>query len=302
MSLLTTAYAGSADIDEANVDALMNQLLPDGPLGYIYIPDKVQKRVQPGLFKVVDWLQHNENGVGVEGTIPVPNLVQALLERNEKLAANDKELDELVLVMVYDPASDLDTGLAKEAHDAGIRVVNFSAAGDDLTFEPEAAAEPEVPAAEDQPPWEATPAEAAEKPAAVPATPSPAETVQEATAAGVAAAEATATPTVTRAATEGYTLTLVLPLDAIDAIAEAIVRHQSAVLQVPEAEVSNVVEHPTAGRQAEPAAPGEPTTAYYYHDKNATYRPARGRKRDGEEKVELTSEGVRLLKQKGMIA
>jgi hypothetical protein len=301
MSLLTTAYAGSADIDGENVDALMNQLLPDGDLGYVYIPEKVQKRVQPGLFKVVDWLQHNENGVGVEGTIPVPNLVAALLERNEKLKADGEEEDELVLVMVYDPASGLDTGLAKEAHDAGIRVVNFSAAGDDLTFEDETV--PEVPAAEDVPPWEDGPAEAAEKPAAVPASPSPAETVQAATAAGVEAAAATTT----EAPDGGVTIAFHLSQESVDALAAAIVAAMGpptygVPLDKVVPPVSNVVQHPTAGREAAPAAPGEPTTAYYYHAENATYRPARGRKRDGEEKVELTAEGVRLLKQKGMIA
>ena len=125
MSLLSTAYAGSADISPENADALLNQILPDGPLGMVYIPEAIQKRAQPGLVKVVHWLQHDENGVGVEGTIPVGNLVEALLERNEKLAADDQEPDELVLALLYDPASGLDVSLAKEAHAAGIRVINL---------------------------------------------------------------------------------------------------------------------------------------------------------------------------------
>src|SRR6185437_4955763 len=137
----------------------------------VYIPARVP-RFQAGLKKVVAWL---ESEVGKDGTIPVPDLIEALLQRNRELSDEGKDVDDLVLVMLFDGEKDEDVELAKAAHEAGIRVVDLCAAGDDLllddadiTFEEEAPAEPETepvdvtapaePAAAptaETPPWEA---------------------------------------------------------------------------------------------------------------------------------------------------
>jgi len=312
MSLLSTAYAGSADISPENADALLNQILPDGPLGMVYIPEAIQKRAQPGLVKVVHWLQHDENGVGVEGTIPVGNLVEALLERNEKLAADDQEPDELVLALLYDPASGLDVSLAKEAHAAGIRVINLAAAGDDLV--------PEGEAPEDEP---------ADTPPFVPDPPkeepeSPATRVRKARDAGVAAArraresaDAAADyasthvqqPAPVSPAAGTITLNFSITLDeaGVGAIAGAIVSAMGAQAQA-------VVQHTaerlpsdtpspigTMGQPGDPAGQPEGTAVYYYDNEKASYRPARGTKRKGEERVYLTPEDVADAKAKGML-
>ena len=318
MSLISTAYAGTGDIDEANVDALLNQILPDGPLGMVFIPEgTIVKRNQPGLVKVVNWLQHNENGVGVEGTIPVKNLVAALLERNEKLAADGDDEDELVLAMVYNPASGVDVNLAQEAHNAGIRVINLAAAGDDLTFDDA----PDEPPAPEDPPFEPDPPKDEAKPKE-----SPAERVAKATEAGKAAgAKATArkpapeppAPAVPVAASqEPLSMVITVPISQafIDALAHAIVQQMGSQAQavVAPAELTLVRDETpgvnpsvpigtAGGNKADPAGQPEGTAVYYYNEEKGSYRPARGTKRAGEERVYLTPEDVAEAKQKGMI-
>jgi hypothetical protein len=319
MALLTTAYTGSADIDPDNIDALLNQLLPDGPLGMVFIPEgTIVKRNQPGLVKVVDWLQNSENGVGVEGTIPVKNLVAALLERNSPEAMQKDERDEpdeLVLAILYNPASGLDVNLAKQAHDAGIRVVDLSAAGDDLIFD-----EPEVPVAgeEENPPWEGD-----KPPADAEASVSPAETpaqrVSKAQEAGTTAAakrrtrapEPTAEPVVHTPEPEGPPLQLIInvPIDQpmIDSLARAIVaamgnQAQAVVTAAPAAPLASVTPiGTTGGNKADPAGQPEGTAVYYYNENEGKYRPARGTKRRGEERVYLTPDDITQAKAKGMI-
>ena len=325
MSLISTAYAGTADINEDNVAALLGQILPDGPLGMVFIPEKtIVKRNQPGLYKVVNWLQHSEDGVGEEGTIPVPNLVEALLGRNTKLAADGEDEDELILVMAYDPASGLDASLAKEAHDAGIRVINLAAAGDDLTFdEPD----PEPPA-EDTPPFE--PDEPTDPtPAPEPPKESPAQRVRKAREAGTTAARRTRAPEPTAesplaaeqaaadkrsAALAGipasggvqFNLTITVPAEGVATFAAAIVAamgvQAQAVVEAPAPLPSNVTPIGSAGgNAADPAGQPEGTAVYYYNEDKGTYRPARGTKRAGETRVFLTPDEVAEAKSKNML-
>lgn len=311
MTLLSTGYAGSADIDPENIDALLGQILPDGPLGMVFIPEgTIVKRNHPGLVKVVDWLQNSPNGVGVEGTIPVKNLVEALLERNAKLAADGEEEDELVLVLLYNPASGVDVNLAKDAHEHGIRVINLAAAGDDLTFEdPEPPADPE-PAAEETPPFEPDP----------PKETAVGKQVREATEAGKAAGRqvraASKTPApepppvVAPVVTPGVAIQFTINMDpaAVNELAAAIVAamgvQAQAVVEAPAEsyEMASVTPIGTAGNNAaDPAGQPDGTAVYYYNAEKATYRPARGTKRKGEERVFLTPEDITEAKEKGMI-
>lgn len=309
MTLLSTGYAGTADIDPANIDALLGQILPDGPLGMVFIPEgTIVKRNHPGLVKVVDWLQNSPNGVGVEGTIPVKNLVEALLERNAKLAADGEEEDELVLVLLYNPASGVDVNLAKDAHEHGIRVINLAAAGDDLTFDdPATETEPEPPA--EDPPFEPDPPKE-ETPVG--------RQVRKATDAGKAAgAKHAVTPApeptpapVAPVVTPGVAIQFTINMDpaAVNELAAAIVAamgvQAQAVVEAPAEsyEMASVTPIGTAGNNAaDPAGQPDGTAVYYYNAEKATYRPARGTKRKGEERVFLTPGDIAEAKQKGMI-
>lgn len=290
MTLLSTAYAGTADIDPENLDALLNQILPDGPLGMVYIPDEIPRRAMPGLTKVVAWL---EKEIGKEGTIPVKSPVEALLERNAKLEADGEDTDELVLVMLYSPDSDGDVSLAKEAFAHGIRVVDLTAAGDDLIVEDETApAEPETPA---QPEPEAPPAE------------TPAARVRKATAAGVAAAKTPPVPEAPPAApagTPGIVVQVTIAPEHVATFARAIVEAMGAQAQVAVSAGPAGVAAPigtTGGNAADPAGQPPNTAVYYHNTEAATYRPARGTKRRGEERVFLTPDEVAEAKSKGMI-
>lgn len=295
MTLLSTAYAGSADIDPENIDALLNQILPDGPLGMVYIPDEIPRRAMPGLTKVVAWL---EKEIGKEGTIPVKSPVDALLERNAKLEADGEDQDELVLVMLYSPDSDGDVSLAKAALGHGIRVVDLTAAGDDLIIEDEAPpAEPETPA---QPEPEAPPAE------------TPAARVRKATAAGVAAAKPAPEPEPAPAAGTPeagvqFNLTLNIPPEGMAAFARAILEAMGAQAQVAvsaaPADVASVAAPigTTGGNASDPAGQPQGTAVYYHNTDEATYRPARGSKKRNEERVFLTPGEVAEAKAKGML-
>lgn len=308
MPLLSTAYAGTADINEENLDALLNQILPDGPLGMIYIPDEIPRRAFPGLTKVVGWL---EREVGKEGTIPVKNLVEALLERNSKLAAEGEDEDELVLVMVYNPASGLDNNLVKEAHAAGIKVLDLAAAGDEIVPE-----EPEPPA-DEQPPFEPDEPKQEEKAPAQEESPV-GKAVRRATSAGKAAATRQPAPEPPPAAappaapSTGVQISINLPPEVLDALATALAprlvaamgaQAQAVVATAPaEPALASVTPIGTAGgNPADPAGQPEGTAVYYYNEEKGTYRPARGTKRKGEERVFLTPDEVAEAKTKGML-
>lgn len=303
MTLLSTAYAGTADIKEENLDALLNQILPDGPLGMIYIPDEIPRRGFPGLTKVVSWL---EREVGKEGTIPVKNLVAALLERNAKLAAEGEDEDDLVLVLVRNPASGLDDALIKEAHEAGIRVLDLSAAGDEIVPEPEVPEEPEPPAAE-EPPFEPDPPKDET---------TVGKAVRQATEAGKAAGariKPTPAPEPTAvvpapATTPGIVVQVQFTIapEHVATLAQALVQamgtQAQAVVTSAPAELASVTPiGATGGNTADPAGQPEGTAVYYYNAEKATYRPARGTKRKGEERVFLTPAEVAEAKQKGML-
>jgi hypothetical protein len=271
------------------------------------------KRNQPGLAKVVNWLQNNENGVGVEGTIPVPNLIQAMLERNEKLVADDQEPDELILVMVYNPASGLDNNLVKEAHENGIRVIDLCAAGDDIVPE-----DPEPPA-DEQPPFEPDPPGTENVPAEPAADAEPpkeesavGKAVRKATTAGKAAAakHPAPEPVVHTPAPGGPPLQLIInvPIDQpmIDALARAIVQAMGAqasavVATTPLASVTELPVGDKGTNKDDPAGQPEGTAVYYYHAEEDKYRPARGTKRRGEERAYLTPAEVADVKAKGLM-
>lgn len=313
MSLLTTAYAGSADLKDENVDALLNQLLPDGPLGMVYIPETIVKRNQPGLYKVINWLQHNENGVGVEGTIPVGNLVAALVERNEQLKNDGEDQDELVLVIAFDPASGLDNGLVKDAHAAGIRVIDLAQAGDDIVPEDEAPAE--EPAADepvqDEPPFDVDEPEAAPEPEQP--KESPAERVAKAADAGVKAAARHDVPSQLPVAPAPvaptglvFEVKVTVAPEHLATFAQAIVEamgaqaHASVEAAAPLATVTDLPVGDKGTNKSDPAGQPEGTVVYYYDSQEDLYRRARGTKRKTEERVYLTEAEIEQIKAKGL--
>jgi hypothetical protein len=299
---LTTAYAGSGDITEENAAAILDQLLPD-KLGLVLIP-KLPKRVpsgspaQPGLRTAIKWL---EKEVGESGTIPVDDLLESLLARSEYVEDGETLHDDLALVMVFDPDSEADVELANAAHDAGIRVVNLAAAGDDLVFEDEVPAEPEVPAAE-EPPWEA-PEPPATTPAEAVAQYAVTEAVKNATAAGVAAAAQHSAPL-------ALTITVPLGQDFIDALAHAVVKAMGvgaqaavAAAEAPatESNVTHIGAKPVPTEE-DPAGQPPNTVVYYYNTEAGNYRPARGKARASEQRVFLTPEQVQEVKDKRLLA
>lgn len=310
MTALTTAYAGHGDTTAENIPAVLDTFLPQD-LGMVYIPARVP-RYQSGLKKVVTWL---ESEVGKDGTIPVPDLIEALLQRNKTLADEGKDLDDLALVMLYDDSKDEDVALARAAHDAGIRVVDLTKAGDDLllddatvTFEETPVEEPvpdepERPVAgeEETPPWEGD--KPAKEPAGVPApVTSPAEAVAKATELARLAGAAHS---------GGAPLSLVInvPLgqDFIDALAHAVVKamgglalaSMGAVEAETPAEPSKVSHIKSAG-----AGDDQPdgTKPYYYDKDKGTYRPARGMARKTEDKVFLDAREIQALKESKLLA
>lgn len=313
---MTTAYAGSGDITEENVAATLNALLPD-KLGKLFIPAGViRPRSNPGLKKVIKWLEEDEMGVGPDALFPEDNLVKAMVARNEELAAKGEEPDELVLVMVPDPASGLDNSLIKEAHEAGIRVVDLTQAGDDIVPVPD---EPDEPAAEEKPPFE-TDEPAAELPPTEPEPPAPAppvdvaKQIESAKQAGIEAARAVREQSVEQGLSlsgPGITITLNLPQEAIDALAAAIVaatgpRPPTLDETTAKADAADaaqaarpITSAPSLSKDKDPQPEG--TVVYYYDAEGAKYRPARGRKRDNEERVFLTPDEIAQAKEKGMI-
>lgn len=304
-TLFTTAYAGSGDQSDENVAALLDQLLPKN-LGMIYIP-KLPKRVpagqpgQPGLRKAVNWLVKE---VGESGTIPVDDLIKALLDRREN------EGDEIALVMVFDPDSEADVELANAAHDQGIRVINLAGAGDDLVFEEEAEPEPE---AEETAPFDTAEPDAEDEAALE----SVRERIEKATAAGVAAAQSAGPlPAPNQQTYSGImvNIQLSLPVEGVEQIAAilapAIVAAMGAQAAVAVAEIqagereATVTHIGTTGVPTEEDPAGQPpgTVVYYYDRDKGTYRPARGKRRDTEQRVFLTSDQVKEVKDKRLLA
>jgi len=296
--LFTTAYAGSAEVSAENVAAILDQLLPSN-LGMVYIPD-LPKRVpagqpkQAGLREAIAWLTKE---VGVDGTIPVADPIDALLERKK---THD---DEIVLVMAFDPDVEADVELANAAHDAGIRVVNLAAAGDDLVFEDEVTEPDDL--ADVVPPFEGgTPIE---QPAAEAV--SPGGQIAKAVEDGVsAAAKHVYTDT-------GLTLQLTInvPPEGLDTIARYLaplivgaMGAQAQQVVAAEAPASAPVTHigttggpPTA---EDPAGQPHGTVVYYYNTEAGTYRPARGKARAEEQRVFLTKEQIEEVRVKKLLA
>lgn len=326
MTLFTTAYAGSGKLDEKLVADHLNNLLP-AELGFVFIPDgEIPPRRLVGLHRVVAWL---ESEVGKEGTIPVSDLVAALVARRDGGVAFEgadeyEGGDDVALVMVYDPAVEADVELAKLAHAAGIRVIDLTHAADDIVFEDEPE-DRETPALDETlaetPPWEAdepTPAEAAaaaaeaeldggaERIAAV----SPAAAVATARDKGIAAAlaaEQTAADarSAALAAPSGVQLTVTLDQATIDALADAIVAAMGRQAEVQLATVTSIAPLGSVSADAPSTQPAG-TKAYYYKelpDGGGSYRPARGvpKVAEGERKVYLTKEQEAEARSKGML-
>ena len=310
----TTAYAGSGTITPENAKFHLDQFLPEDPepgvsaLGLVIVPEHVARR-QAGLKHVIAWL---DGELGKENVARAGNLVEALLARREYEENGGSYTDDLVLVMLYDPDSEEDVALARQAHDAGIRVVNLCAAGDDLLLEDtelfpaeESVADQAVAAAVDEPaeetpPWDENPA---------------ARAIRQATEAGVAAAQATqaVAPTVEVAeAAQGVSVSFTLSREAITALARAVVAEMNSpgslgrIMDAPVAEPAVDSGKPyMRDGIAQPAEDGkapEGTKPYYFNNDTALYRPARGKARDNEEKVHLTEEGIRLINQKKLLA
>lgn len=300
MPLFTTAYAGSGKLDKELAAHNLDQLLPDN-LGMVYIPEgEIPRRKFPGLSGVVEWLTKE---VGTEGTIPVPDLIEALIKRREA------EEDDVALVLVHDPDSESDVALARAAHEAGIRVIDLTKAGNDMLFEDEPEEAPPFDteeaaddlSREDRPPTLDETLAKAESPGAA---------VARAAAAGLAAASAR------QPAGPPLSLTIVLPVgqDFIDAMADAIVRsmgrqaeasvERASLTSVATGEaVAPVIPIGTTGAPGSGDVAGQPpgTSVYYYNEENATYRPARGKARAGETRVYLTADDIKEAREKGLL-
>lgn len=307
---LTTAYAGHADTKEENIPAVLDTFLP-GQLGLVIIPERVP-RSQAGLKKVVTWL---ESEVGKNGTIPEPDLIAALLARKDYEEDGEAKSDDLALVMLYDPENEDDVALAKAATEAGIKVVDLTAAGDDLLLDDAVVSfeetpvepEPEAPAPEAAADIEAAPWEDKTAPADIK------ETIDRAAAAGVEAAEAVKAARAAQPATGvNFHFTLQVPLEGIQVLADAVVRAMGN--QAAQALVAAVEDapDPTAGTSGAQVShikaagdgekPPEGTSPYYYDREKGTYRRARGMARQSEDKVHLDAREVRELKESKLLA
>lgn len=269
---LSTAYAGSAPIKEENAVGLLNNFLPD-KLGWVFIPERVPRKLT-GLKTVIAFL---ESEVGDDGTIPVADPIKALLDKREA------EGDDLALIMLFDPESEEDVALAKRAFDAGIKVYDLAAAGDELVLadsviefefeEEEEVTEPEL----ETPPFDV---ESAATDLAVPAAPvsSPVDT-------------------------QGIVINFNFPPEAVTALARAIVRAmtEQATASLDAAGDGLATVSPIASGRSASKPPGvgharragvteQPpgTKAFYHHADTARYRPARGIAKEGEVKVYLT--------------
>jgi hypothetical protein len=221
-------------------------------------------RVLKGLKTTIAWLE--EELGGSESTIPVPDLIAAMLERKEA------EGDDLMLFLLFDPDNEDDVVLASAADAAGIQIRNLSAAGDFLEFdEPE----PEVPVAPETetPPW---------------------EEVADAVAEAYDKADA-AVPALPEQVYKPAGLDVNLTLDTlIKLLARAIVAEMASLGAQSVAAAHPGTVEVTPADPERPAEPGGRTeqipgsAAFYYNSDKGTYRKARGMARDGETKVFLT--------------
>ena len=321
----TTAYAGSGTITPENAKFHLDQFLPEDPepgvsaLGLVLVPEHVARR-QAGLKHVIAWL---DGELGKDAVLRASKLVEALLDRREYEENGETYTDDLVLVMLYDPDSEEDVALAKQANDAGIRVVDLCAAGDDLLLEntdlspaEESVADQALAAAVDEPaeetpPWDENPA---------------ARAIRQATADGVAAAlvakeaavaaaeaadlgqanDAQATVTNPAVSDRGVTIAFHLSQESVSALARAIVAEMTgpaiAAVSVAPAAEETVASDAPLGQPAEgdPAPAG--TRPYYYSSESGLYRPARGKARDKERKVYLAEAEVREITQAKLLA
>lgn len=142
MTQTSFAFAGSADVDPANVAALLNDLMPhdeaDGTpgVGAVFVPERVPNQ-WTGLKAAVAWL---EGELGKRAVHSVPNLIESLVERV-------KVGNKVTFVIAWpDEPTDAETfeveqALVLEAREHGIPVLNLAAANNDLLWEPE----PETP-------------------------------------------------------------------------------------------------------------------------------------------------------------
>lgn len=305
---LTTAYAGHGNTTEANVKAMLDQFLPPA-LGLVFIPERVP-RMQAGLKTTITWL---EGEVGKNGTIPVPDLVEALLNRNDpKVIEEDKDRegpDDLALVMLFDGENEEDVALAKRAFEAGIRVVDLAAAGDDLLLDDADITFEEVPA-EEEPPFE--PDE--------PRAPTLDETLAKADEHPVTTAISNATEAAMAAVAQHQAplpgsvtidIRVTLPPEGVRDIAAifapAIVAAMGAQAQATVKAVAAPADEPggaTVSHIKGGAAGEQPagTKPYYYDSEKGTYRPARGMARKSEQKVFLTDADQAQIKTDGLLA
>ena len=318
----TTAYAGSGTITPENAKFHLDQFLPEDPepgvsaLGLVIVPEHVARK-QAGLKHVIAWL---DGELGKDAVARASKLVEALLDRREYEEDGETYTDDLVLVMLYDESVEEDVALAQRAHDAGIRVVDLCAAGDDLLLEKTDLFPADPETGLEAPPFEGgtvigssddgpTEAERAatgswdENPAA--------RAIRQATDAGVAAAEAVreAAPTVEVASpAQGFSVALTLSQEAVNALADAILLAMDR--QASEADVrlgttgsaaeKLPADHYGVPSEGDPAPAG--TRPYYYSSDSGLYRPARGKARDKERKVYLAEAEVREITQHKLLA
>lgn len=303
----TSAYAGHGKITPENAAALLDQNLPQA-LGRIFIPENITRR-QQGLLGVTQWF---EKEISPDATIPVEDLVAALVERRDREGDNeDPGNDEVVLVMVYDPDNESDIALAQAAHDAGIKVVDITKAWAEMEFaEPEPEA-PEEPAEEEPPFVPDEPTERAEVPKPEPVR----EAIDRAKEAGEEAARIAQEAVSNLAKAQPSGLNLVIPLhfseDALETVASILAKKiveamaRQAQLSVAQADTQPVatvtpINAKSAAGPDDPQPPG--TVVYYVNSDTGLYRPARGRKRDGEERVFLTPEQLKDIKDRKLLA
>lgn len=297
MPKLSTGYVGWGDITETNAASQLDQLLPD-QLGAVYVPERIT-RAQKGLKTATAWLVNELTEAGV---FPVDNVIESLLKRQAETADDDDGPDDIALVMVYNPASGVDTGMAQEAHEAGIKVIDLIS-GDEILFEDSAPPE-ETPVEAETPPWEPEPAE---ETVVVPqVSPGPKDIVDAAAKAGLAAAQAVQerqeVPVLT-----GLSVIINIPAEALDALAQLIVDRMQGPAEVVEVAAAPSIDTDddtdtgpvgvVAGDNDQP----EGTTPWYYNTTTDRYRKARARKRDEEVRTFLTPAQVEEVTSLGLV-
>lgn len=291
-----SAYAGSADITAENAASLLDDKLPPDELGRVYIPKIVPRRCA-GLRRVVTWLEKElEQEDGSKPYIPTDDIVKSLLSRREAG-------DAVHLILLYDPENDADHRLAEEALQAGIPIHNLAAAYDDLLLEPtqpeDTAEEPDEPAlaeAVEEGKYDALAEATADE--AVPEEPTAEEVaIDKVVTQSIQDDIRTAADEAKRSGAAGIQVTLNISGADIDALAHAIVRAMNPGQSVPPAASfartgALKVREEDRGAPVSPirAARGAKGTKPYYVTDDGVYRPARGPKKDGEEKVYLTPE------------